>query len=94
MAHETAIISGAGIITGLIVGVYVWVGKHASKKNRHPCTDSLVYKDVCEERGKTNEMAHQYLKEGIEQAIKRSDERHIEIKEDLTEIKELIKNGH
>ncbi len=94
MANEVAIVSAAGVIGGLIVGVYAWLGKHAANKNRHPNSDNLVYKDVCEERGKTNDLEHQHLKEGIEQAIKRSDERHVEVKEDLTEIKNLIRNGH
>ncbi len=94
MANEVVIVSGAGIIGALIVGVYTCLGKHTSNKNRHPNSDSLVYKDVCDERGKNNDQAHEHLKEGIQQAITRSDERHAEVKEDLAEIKALIKNGH
>ena len=93
MANEIAIISGAGIIGGLIVGVYAWLGKHAANKDRHPNSDNLVYKDVCEERGKTNDLEHKYLRESIDHATKRSDEHHAEVKEDLIEIKGLIKNG-
>ncbi len=96
--NTTAMVSGAGVIGTLIIGVYVWVGKHISNSRKHPPSDKVVFKDVCEAREKTNEAAHEYLGEKIETAIKRSDEQHQELKTDMragfTEIKTLIKNGH
>ena len=81
-----------------LVALFGWLAKHISNTNKHPCKDDIVFGDVCEERGKTNEQAHQHLKEGIENAIARSDEQHKELKADMKtgfgEIKTLIiQNG-
>lgn len=55
----------------------------------------MVYNEVCSERGKANEQAHLHLKEGIEAAIARSDEKHKELKTDMRtgfgRIEDLIK---
>lgn len=34
-------------IFGAISGVFGWLLKHLSNSKKHPCSDSLVYKDVC-----------------------------------------------
>ena len=77
-----------------IIGVYKWVSVHTSDKAKHPCSDDVVYSDVCEERGKNNSREHDHLKEGIDAAIARSDEQHVELKRDMrsgfSEIKSLI----
>jgi len=96
---ETPITAGIlAAVWGAIFVVYCWVGKHISSSEKHPSKGSLVYQDVCKERGKANETSHNHLKEGIQQAIARSDERHIELKKEMkegfTEIKTLIKNGY
>lgn len=93
-----AIIGAAVGIGTAILGVYVWVGKHISNSKKHPCKDDIVYGDVCTERGKANEQAHLHLKEGIDNAIARSNEQHDELKADMksgfSEIKTLIiQNG-
>lgn len=82
MTPQTIIGTAVGIGT-MIIGVYVWVAKHISNTRKHPCKDNIVFRDVCEERGKANEQAHEHLKEGIENAIKRSDEQHVELKSDM-----------
>jgi len=97
LQSTTTVIGAATAIGTAIIGVYVWVGKHISNNKRHTSSDELVFEDVCTERGKANEAAHNHLKEGIENAIKRSDQQHIELKDDMrtgfSEIKSLIKNG-
>ncbi len=83
-----------GFVAAPIVGLYGWFIRHVSGPNRHPKADDLVYNDVCEARGKANEQAHQYLKEGIDAAIARSDEQHKELKADMqigfNDIKRLL----
>ena len=95
----TVVIAGGSSIAGAylaIIGVYKWVSRHMSEKKKHPCSDDLVYEDVCEERGRTNRQAHEHLKEGIEAAITRSDEQHVELKNDMkagfTRIETLIQS--
>ena len=91
-AHEWKIL---GFLSAPLIGLYAWFIKHVTSSSRHPKSDDLVYADVCEERGKANEEAHKNLKEGIETAIARSDEKHAELKADMktgfTEIKDLIR---
>jgi len=95
------VIGGGGSIIGAyitIIGVYRWVARHMADSKKHPSTDEIVFEDVCIERGKANEQAHKYLKEGIEAAIARSDEQHIELKRDMkdgfSEIKKaIVQNG-
>ena len=95
MTTPAEIVSAAVAIGTAIFGVYVWVGKHISNSKKHPCKDDMVFKEVCEERGKANDQAHEHLKEGIENAIKRSDEQHNELKVDMkagfTKIEMLIR---
>ena len=78
-----------------LIGLYGWLIRHVSGPNRHPKADDMVYDDVCIERGKANVEAHKNLKEGIEAAIARSDEQHVELKADMktgfNEIKDLIR---
>jgi hypothetical protein len=93
----THIIGAALGIGTLIIGVYVWVAKHIANSKKHPCKDDIVFENVCAERGKANEAAHEFLKKWIEAAIIKSDKQHIELKSDMKagfmEIKTLIKNN-
>lgn len=76
-------------IFGAIIGVYVWVAKHIAQKKKHPCSDDLVFRDVCEERSGN-------LNDCIEGAERRTEERFKEVKEDMRrgfdEVKTLIRN--
>lgn len=86
-----------GFVSAPIIGLYAWFIKHVTSSSRHPKSNDLVYGDVCEERGKANDEAHKHLKEGIETAIARSDEKHAELKDDMRtgfgEIKDLIRSS-
>lgn len=79
-----------------MVALFTWIGKHTSNSSKHPCSSNLVFKDVCEERGKANTQEHKHLSKGIEHAIARSNEQHLELKNSMkdgfTEIKTLIQN--
>ena len=76
------VISGGAILS--LLGGTIWaLNRHTSNSKKHACADNLVFDDVCEERGKANDMVHRHLKEGIEQAIARSDEQHVELKADM-----------
>ena len=93
-----AIVASAIGIGGAIGGICLWMSRHITNNRKHPCKDEIVFQNVCEERGKTNSQAHNHLKEGIETAIKRSDEQHTELKADMrngfAKIEVLIvKNG-
>ena len=94
-AHEWKILA---FVSTPIIGMYAAFIKHVTSSNRHPKADALVFSDVCDERGKANAEAHKYLKESIETAIVRSDEKHSELKADMKagfgEIKDLIKSHH
>ncbi len=83
-----------GPLCAAMVGLYGWFLVHVTRGNRHPKSDDLVYGDVCTERGKSNDQAHTHLQKGIEDAIKKSDEQHKELKADMRigfgEIKTLI----
>jgi hypothetical protein len=87
MTNEYVLLSGAG---ALFVGVLIFLVRHAANSKKHPCKDDIVFRDVCDEKAKR-------LEDCIEGAIKRSNEQHKELKEDMrrgfTEVKELIKNG-
>ncbi len=91
-AHEWKML---GFVSAPIIGLYAWFLKHVTSSNRHPKGTELVYSDVCGERGKANDQAHKNLKEGIEAAIARSDEKHKELKADMktgfSEITTLIR---
>lgn len=90
-AHEWKIL---GFVVPPIAALYAWFLRHVTGSNRHPKADDVVYTDVCAERGKANEQAHEHLKGGIDAAIARSDEQHKELKADMRtgflEIKTLI----
>ncbi len=91
------------IFSSFILATAGGLMKHVSAGKKHPCKDDIVFKkeddkivygSVCEERGKSNDQAHDHLRDGIEKAIQRSDEQHIELKKDMkegfSEIKTLI----
>lgn len=80
-----------GPIIAALVGLFGWLLKHLSNSDKHPCKRDIVYKDVCKSERKR-------LDDCIEGAIKRSDERHAELKADMkaefAEVKDLIRaNG-
>lgn len=99
MTSISVILTLSGSIVGAyvaIIGVYKFIAGHIGDKDKHPCSDDVVYSDVWEEREKANTMEHQHLKEGIDAAIARSDEQHVELKKNMqdgfTEIKTLIRS--
>lgn len=94
MGGEIIIIGSFGSILTLIVGVFI---RHTFNLRRHPDGDKLVYVDTCKSREDLNTQSHLHLAEGIEKAIGRSDEQHVElkqyVKEGFTELKELYRKG-
>ena len=83
-AHEWKIL---GFVSAPIIGLYAWFLKHVTSSNRHPKGEDLVYREVCDERGKANDAEHQHLKEGI-------DELKVDVRTGFHDLKELIKNNH
>lgn len=75
-----------GVISSAIVGVYTLLYKHATKQNKHPCADRIVYEDTCEARRDCIEISVESVKEQLCKTEKN-------IKEDLVEIKQLIKDA-
>ena len=63
-AHEWKIL---GFISAPIIGLYAWFIKHVTSINRHPRAGDVVYRAVCDERGKANDIEHHHLKEGIDE---------------------------
>lgn len=99
MTDTGVIIGVSGSIAGCyvaIIGVYRWVSCHVNEKKKHPCSDDLVFQDVCDARGETNDQAHDHLTKAIDDAVIRSADQHKEMKSDVkagfTEIKQLIQN--
>ena len=83
----------AMVATPVTLTVVGWLIRHSINNERHPSAknieklkDNVVFKDVC-----TSEMNR--LGDTVAAETKRSDERHTEVKEDLKEIKELIRNN-
>lgn len=66
-------------IFAAICGTYAWLLKHLSNSRKHPSSDNLVYKDVCEANRDCIETKIDGLGKIIEQRFD-----HIE---------EIIKNG-
>ena len=83
-AHEWKIL---GFISGPIIGMYAWFIKHVTSGSIHPKADDLVYKDVCEERGNTNNLEHHHLKEGM-------DELKVDVRTGFEKLEALIKSHH
>ncbi len=83
-AHEWKIL---GFVATPVIGMYAWFIKHVTSSNRHPKADDLVYKDVCDERGKANESEHKHLKEGI-------DELKVDVRTGFDKLENLIKSHH
>ncbi len=78
--HEWKIL---GPILAAVVGLYASFLKHVTGGSRHPKADDLVYRDVCEERGKANDAEHHHLKEGI-------DELKVDVKDGFARVEALI----
>ena len=70
----------------LFVGVLIFLIRHTANSKKHPCKDDIVFDDVCKERGKRNEAEHKRLDDCIEAAIIRSNEQHIELKQNITKM--------
>lgn len=51
----------------MISGVYIWLLKHLSNSKKHPNSDNLVFRDVCEANRDCLEIKIDGLKELIEQ---------------------------
>lgn len=66
-------------LSSSIIGVYVFLIRHLSNNRRHPSSDNLVYKDVCEANRDCIETKIDGLSQLIEQRFD-----HIE---------DVIKNG-
>lgn len=61
--------------------------KHFLNSNRHPAKQDIVFRDVCEAQ-------HKAVENQLANIVKVADERHADIKTDLGEIKDLIRNNH
>lgn len=81
-----AVIGASVGVGSAIIGVYVWVSRHISDSSRHPQTKDIVYKDVCNERDRQNTAYHRHLEQLITSNLKRSDEKHAELKEYMNKI--------
>ena len=75
---------------GAIIGVYSWMGKHIAAKGKHPCTENIVFKDVCNEK-----MGR--IEDCVEEKIKNLDEKitdlKIDLKTDMIDLKTDMKEG-
>ncbi len=76
-----------GFVSAPVLGLYAWFLKHVTGGNRHPKAEDVVYRDVCDERGKANEVEHKHLKEGI-------DELKSDVRTGFNEVKDLIRSHH
>ena len=52
-----------GVLSSAIVGIYGLMYKHATRGNKHPCAENLVYEDTCEARRDCIESSVKDLKE-------------------------------
>lgn len=78
----------AGIIgmSGLVIGVYVFMIKHLSNAQRHPDRKELVTRELCLSEQKT-------IVANLDSIKETANERHIDIKKDLAEIKNMIRDN-
>lgn len=86
-------------MTGLIGGTYLaiialqrWISGHIANRSKHPCTDEIVYKDVCEQVQITSAKEHKYLSDCIERIEKQTGEKFDDLKKDMKDGFEEIKN--
>jgi len=81
-----AVVGAIVAIFGAIIGVYIFLFRHVREPKKHPCSDDLVYKDVCQ--------ANQNCLEGeIKNVNSRLTELKTDLKDGFTEVKALIRNG-
>ena len=73
-------------VFGAIGGCYLFVFKHILKRDKHPCSSKLVYKDVCE---KTQDC----LEGEIKNVNKRLDELKGDLSKRFDRVEQLIING-
>lgn len=92
--ETTAIITGVAIV--LLAGAIVAVIKHISNSDKHPCKKDVIFRDSCEPK-------MERLEDCIEGAIDRAntqyenltdkvDELKKDLKDELLEVKNLIRN--
>ena len=82
-------------VYALIVSMSIWLSKHMGKKNCHPQTDEIVYKDLCVKEHEKNEDAHIHITTIVTQAEARTEAKFVELKKDMRlgfeEVKTVIK---
>jgi len=71
---------------GAIGGAYMFLFRHLANSKKHPNKDDIVFRDVCE---KTQQVIHTEIK-GQRDLVEL---KFTEVKTDLGEIKDLIKNN-
>lgn len=71
-------------VFGAIIGVYIWVAKHISNSKKHPCSEKLVYKDVCESERKR-------IDDCIEGAARLASQRFESLEKSIDELKQLLR---
>jgi len=76
-------ILGAVTLSGSMVIIFI---RHLTNSDRHPQKKYIVYKDVCEKTQDCIEAKLDSIKDTM-------NERHKETKQDLKEIKDLIRNN-
>ena len=72
------------VVSSAIIGVYGWLLKHLANTKKHPCSDDIVFKDVCKEKTKR-------LEDCIEAQVKLETERYENLKTSIDEVKDLIR---
>ena len=65
------------LVIGLIAGIYGWLLRHVTS-GKHPTKEAIVYKDVCESERKG-------IGDCIEGAIRRSDEQHKSVMDQINQ---------
>ena len=76
------IVGALTVIFVVTIGAYVWISK------------TKVDSKLCEVVQKNNAQEFENLRNYIHQTEQRAEQRHKELKGDLTEVKTLIKNNH
>lgn len=83
----TIYICGLLTVVGLVVGCYVWVSKHINNRKKHPCSEDIVLKGVCESERRRLEDC---MENGLKNVDMRLSELKSDVKDGFKEVKELI----
>lgn len=85
-----------GIVMTGFATVYGWLIKHCGNTKKHANCEQFVKEPLCAERGQRNDDEHKRLHYRVDEAIRKSDEQHADLKADMKaefhEVKELIRN--